>query len=160
MHHRSLLSALRRNSSTRKYLCSHYYNVEKFQWQQRFRERLSEMAKQLLRDCSLRITNFLSAFSLVQFKRTLQHLPRPFNLWWRGKYSGQRQAVLQPVAGQDANDASPVALIWIEKAGRQRAPYSRQRGCAGRLGVDSLVRGKVPHGCQYLPVSDRYRSSA
>src|SRR5260370_34289142 len=48
MHHRSLLSAFRLNSSTRKYPCSNYYNVEKFQLQQRLIESLSVIAMTLL----------------------------------------------------------------------------------------------------------------
>src|SRR5581483_5195100 len=103
---------------------------------------------------------FLPACSLlVQFKESLQHLPYPFDLRWRGKYPGQRQGVLQAMAGQDANDTSPAALLCIEKACRQRTPYSGQCRRAGRLGVDSLRRGEVFHRCQYLPVSDRYRAS-
>src|SRR5260370_6861619 len=48
MHHRSLLSAFRLNSSTRKYQCSNYYNFEKFQSQHSFRERPSEIPHPLL----------------------------------------------------------------------------------------------------------------
>ena len=53
---------------------------------------------------------------LLQAKPTSQRLPRSLDRHRGVKHRGQSQAVLQPVTGQDADDASPVRLIWIEKS--------------------------------------------
>jgi hypothetical protein len=51
-----------------------------------------------------------------------QRLPGPCDSWRRSNVLGQRQAVLQPVAGQDADDPDLLGLVLAEEPQCPRAP--------------------------------------